>query len=39
MRVLAGVSGQFFQDCNPVVPDARARDGAVSGQLLAPYPG
>jgi NAD(P)-dependent dehydrogenase (short-subunit alcohol dehydrogenase family) len=43
---LAGVSGQFFQDCNPVVPDARARDAAagarlwgVSERLVAAYLG
>jgi NAD(P)-dependent dehydrogenase (short-subunit alcohol dehydrogenase family) len=30
---LAGVSGQFFQDCNPVVPDARARDAAAAARL------
>ncbi len=30
---LAGVSGQFFRDCNPVVPDARARDGVAAARL------
>jgi len=30
---LAGVSGRFFQECNPVVPDARARDGAAAARL------
>ncbi len=30
---LAGVSGRFFQECNPVVPDARARDAAAAARL------
>jgi len=41
---LAGVSGEFFRACNPVVPDPRARDSAaasrlwqVSEQLLARF--
>lgn len=41
---LASVSGHYFRDCNPVVPDARATDAAaaaklwsVSEQLLAEY--
>jgi WW domain-containing oxidoreductase len=43
---LAGISGHFFQDCDPVVPDAPARDVAaaarlwkVSGRLVAAYLG
>jgi WW domain-containing oxidoreductase len=41
---LAGVSGRFFKDCAPVIPDARALDRAaaarlweVSEALLRPY--
>ncbi len=41
---LAGVSGLFFEDCNPVTPDARALDRVaaarlweVSEALLRPY--
>jgi NAD(P)-dependent dehydrogenase (short-subunit alcohol dehydrogenase family) len=42
--VLAGVTGNFFADCNPIVPDPRALDReaaarlwTVSEQLLEPY--
>jgi NAD(P)-dependent dehydrogenase (short-subunit alcohol dehydrogenase family) len=41
---LAGVTGNFFADCNPIIPDPRARDceaaarlWMVSEQLLEPY--
>lgn len=30
---LARVSGHFFRDCNPVVPDPRARDAAAAARL------
>jgi len=30
---LSGVSGQFFQGCNPVVPDARARGTVAAARL------
>ncbi len=30
---LASVSGQFFRDCNPVVPDPRATDRAAAARL------
>lgn len=32
---LAGVSGQFFRDCNPVIPDPRAADRDAAARLRA----
>lgn len=32
---LAGVSGQFFRDCNPIVPEGHLQDDAMAARLWA----